>query len=126
MNKGKRLKQFCINGHEIAIVGRDKWGGCLGCRFCKNRLDPAKDARIKNICINGHDVSLMGRTNDGHCRKCKDEYNSKYIQEHLKELLIYQKEYNRIHRKYVNARVRKYIIRKFKTDIIFKLKFINL
>jgi len=63
-------KKFCIHGHNISVVGRDKWGSCNRCLLIKSRKDPNKDSRIKRFCLNGHDTSKCGRYSDNSCKEC--------------------------------------------------------
>ena len=50
MKRGPKIKKFCIHGHEIAIVGRDKSGKCKECKkiYSKPRYknDPSFRERV--------------------------------------------------------------------------------
>jgi len=64
-------KEFCIHGHEIAIVGRDNGGNCLGCSLDR-RIDPTKNSSIKQFCPRNHDTFECGRTKYDKCIKCEE------------------------------------------------------
>lgn len=86
-NKTKRLKKpFCIHGHEIAVVGRDKWGSCNQCVKIKTHIDPSKDSRFHQFCPKGHDTFIFGR-NSGWCKECKKKKIEKYINKKIKKSL---------------------------------------
>jgi hypothetical protein len=86
-NKGKKLKQFCVNGHDTFICGRTKNSVCNQCVLIRSRIDPIKNSSIKPICKNGHDISIVGRNSDGHCNECiKIKSKKAYWNNHEKEL----------------------------------------
>jgi hypothetical protein len=77
MKKGQR-KPFCKQGHEIAVIGRDKWGGCMGCtrpvmsglRKSKPKPRPSK----VQFCPKGHDTFRCGRYGKNYeCNDCRYE-----------------------------------------------------
>jgi hypothetical protein len=69
MSKSK--KPFCIHGHEIAVVGRDKQGNCMGCTR-PVLLGLKSPHPKKQICRHGHDTAVCGRDKSGACKDCKN------------------------------------------------------
>jgi recombination endonuclease VII len=84
-SKNKQHKQFCVNGHDISVVGRfSSNSGCKQCRKEKSineRIDPTKDSRIIQFCPRGHDTFVVGRASDGTCIICSREKHKQGIKE---------------------------------------------
>jgi hypothetical protein len=76
--KGYR-KQFCINGHDTFVCGREKsGGGCSECNKLRQRKDPSKNSAIHQFCPKGHDTFICGRyKNNGECKECRKEREKK-------------------------------------------------
>lgn len=102
-------KQFCVHGHDVIMVGRNKYGVCNECIRIKNRKDPTTDARVKQFCAEGHDKTIVGTYKDGHCKKCHDEHSARYQKEHKEELSIKQKEYWEKNKEKIKVRVKKWV-----------------
>jgi hypothetical protein len=95
----KRRKQFCINGHEIAIVGRDKnsGGGCSECR-----------REYKRVWRKEHKEEMK-------------EQNREYREEHKEEIRAAKQKYNEEHKEEIRRYKQEYSAEKRATDIAFKL-----
>lgn len=97
-------KQFCIRGHEIAIVGRTKAGIC---KACKEILRKKSQEAIKNgykprqlvqFCPNGHDTFICGRYSSSVCKQCILDYQKEFRIEHKEEKAATDKKYRETHR----------------------------
>lgn len=80
----RKKKQFCINGHDTFVTGRDKQGKCKLCKKEWARLDYLKRKEYIDT-------------------KCKEYYGN-----HREELLDYQKEYANLHKEKISLRTKKY------------------
>lgn len=91
---GPKPKKLCKNGHEIAVVGRDK---CRRCKQCLKDAHPLKVGKPrKQFCLRGHDTFITGRSiANGMCIICQKElgktekkkaYMKQYVQEHKVEI----------------------------------------
>lgn len=102
-------KQFCINGHEIAIVGRTKGGHCKACK--KRWRDSNKEY-----------FSVYQKKYQRENREKIKETDKIYYEEHKEEIRIKTKEYNDTHKKQRRNRdlLKKYGITLEQYDKMFK------
>ena len=112
----KKLKQFCLNGHDTFLVGR--YDG--QCKICKNEqsimrrqkrnpspqvlFDSNGDRIAKQFCVNNHDTFLCGRTKQGHCKDCRKQYKIANKESILKQ----KKEYRELNKEKINAQKKIY------------------
>jgi hypothetical protein len=82
----RKKKQFCVNGHEIAVVGRDSTGHCNECvkEHRPKRAEYNKEyyARTQNI-----QIARSRKYRAENPEKIK-EYNEQYTEDHKDELLV--------------------------------------
>jgi hypothetical protein len=130
----RKKKQFCLNGHDTFICGRDKTTRrCKEClkEYAKKRYKPR--VRIKKkFCKNGHEIAIVGRTKSRACRECvrlqgiereklsktkkvrkkyRDSHKAKsrqYQQEHSKELAEYIRQYYQDNKEKILEQTKKY------------------
>jgi hypothetical protein len=78
-------KPFCVHGHEIAVVGRDKHGSCNQCKIDRvaSYIPPSKEGKIyPQFCKYGHDTSICGRNKAGRCRDCQNQAKKAFYKAH--------------------------------------------
>jgi hypothetical protein len=126
----RNRKKFCIHGHEIVIVGRDKRGHCKGCRkqhYKNNRVKILKQKKIYNKNNNEKMKQRRKEWYEKNKEKIKqrrqeqaeklNEQSRTYHHKHRTNILRRKRKYNKEHRKENSA----YTARKRKLDINFKL-----
>lgn len=64
--KGRHKVQFCPQGHDTFVTGRDNQNRCIECH---RHPKPVKKIR-KQICSKGHDKNIVGVYKDGKCKVC--------------------------------------------------------
>lgn len=79
--KGQR-KRFCVNGHDVLVVGRAPNGWCKECReesYARRGLKPNQcpdptNIKFRNpICKNLHDKRVVGVNGSYRCLQCERE-----------------------------------------------------
>lgn len=149
-NKGTK-KQFCINGHDTFLCGRNPANG--RCRICSIasskksinaiRMGRRKRSSRKQFCVRGHDTFKYGRNTEGQCKECRRLAAMNWYKKHLKECRaqakkwkienktrnrkyqqIYAKNYYQINKKELQERHKQYVIKRLQNDINFKLRFL--
>lgn len=66
----KTRKRFCVNGHDRAVVGVDKWRACRACRKAKRSVPRSDYGFERPVCVNGHDKRILGARKNGACAEC--------------------------------------------------------
>jgi 5-methylcytosine-specific restriction endonuclease McrA len=101
-------KQFCFNGHDLFIIGKDKQGHCNQCRRDYDKARHTRQNRTQ-FCPKGHDKDILGRTGHGRCKECarlrriankkeKAIYDKIYLGLNRDKILKRGKEYYATHR----------------------------
>jgi hypothetical protein len=94
-------KLFCKHNHEIAIVGRDKSGNCIGCV----RKDPTKDSRLKQFCPRNHNTFIVGRDKrTGCCNDCVRIIDKEQKIKHREKIKIRRKKYREVHQEEIRLK----------------------
>jgi len=120
-----KKKRFCKRGHDVFIVKRTKAGACPKCvkitRKIYERINKEKIAKRKRI------ANRKKRTeHSAYVKKWRlenkerfQQYQQQYNDSHTKK----RKRYYKINRKRILKRQWKYVMRKLKTDIYFRLQY---
>jgi hypothetical protein len=116
-NKRKK-KQFCINGHNISIVGRYADGSCKECKRIQRKKRHKQTyvphpRQPKQFCPKGHDTFIVGRNKfSRRCNTCASDeikkwnklnperhvaHSEKWRKNHLKEAAAKMKEWRDAH-----------------------------
>ena len=100
----KQHKKLCKHGHDISIVGRNKYGMCNGCRKPVSlgiRLPKKKVKKSKpQFCKHGHNTLICGRDKQGHCKDCLKTWREK----NKIRKQVYDREYHTKHNKLPKVR----------------------
>lgn len=72
--------QYCPQGHDTFVTGRNKWYECVVCTAYVPR-PPHSD-----ICSHGHDRSIVGREKNGACKECRRISRNKWKADHKEEI----------------------------------------
>lgn len=83
-----KKKQFCPQGHDTFLMGREERGYCSECKRVNNRTYKRGEKPPKQFCKHGHDTFVYGREkSNGQCTKCKRNYQKEYYKNNIEKMI---------------------------------------